>query len=158
MPTLTTREFHRFEAAGESFVYVVPSAGVFQLDPAASAVLSTLEARPTSDQDLIGKLAPLFSAQDVEQTISDLRSVKAIGESGVPIEPAPKVLPPDNFPLTTMVLNVTNQCNLSCTYCYEYGEDKIVETENGQKPKFMSESTARRASILCSGKLAPTRS
>ena len=42
-----------------------------------------------------------------------------------------------------MVLNVTNQCNLSCTYCYEYGEDKIVDTENGSKPKFMSEETAR---------------
>jgi len=28
-----------------------------------------------------------------------------------------------------MVLNVTNQCNLSCEYCYEYGEDKIVDTE-----------------------------
>ena len=42
-----------------------------------------------------------------------------------------------------MVLNVTNQCNLACTYCYEYGEDKIVDTENGKKPKFMSEETAR---------------
>jgi uncharacterized protein len=44
-----------------------------------------------------------------------------------------------------MVLNVTNQCNLSCTYCYEYGEDKIVDTENGKQPKFMSEETARRS-------------
>jgi uncharacterized protein len=44
-----------------------------------------------------------------------------------------------------MVLNVTNQCNLSCTYCYEYGEDKIVDTENGRKPKFMSEETARES-------------
>jgi uncharacterized protein len=54
-------------------------------------------------------------------------------------------MPPENFPLTTMVLNVTNQCNLSCTYCYEYGEDKIVDTENGRKPKFMSEETARES-------------
>ena len=44
-----------------------------------------------------------------------------------------------------MVLNVTNQCNLSCTYCYEYSEDKIVDTENGRKPKFMSEETARQS-------------
>ena len=44
-----------------------------------------------------------------------------------------------------MVLNVTNQCNLSCTYCYEYSEDKIVDTENGKKPKFMSEETARQS-------------
>ena len=54
-------------------------------------------------------------------------------------------MPPEDFPLTTMVLNVTNQCNLSCTYCYEYGEDKIVDTENGKKPKFMSEATARES-------------
>ena len=48
-------------------------------------------------------------------------------------------------PLQTLVVNVTNQCNLACTYCYEYGEDKIVDTENGQQPKFMSEETAREA-------------
>jgi uncharacterized protein len=49
------------------------------------------------------------------------------------------------FPLTTMVLNVTNQCNLACTYCYEYGEDKIVDTEHGRQPKFMTEATARQS-------------
>jgi uncharacterized protein len=57
----------------------------------------------------------------------------------------PKIIPLAPFPLTTMVLNVTNQCNLSCTYCYEYGEDKIVDTENGKQPKFMSEETARES-------------
>src|SRR3981081_2325451 len=54
-------------------------------------------------------------------------------------------MPPADFPLTTMVMNVTNQCNLACTYCYEYGEDKIVDTENGQQSKFMAESTARQS-------------
>ncbi len=39
------------------------------------------------------------------------------------------MIPLAPFPLTTMVLNVTNQCNLSCTYCYEYSEDKIVDTK-----------------------------
>ena len=47
------------------------------------------------------------------------------------------------MPLQTLVVNVTNQCNLTCTYCYEYGEDKIVDTENGKQPKFMTEETAR---------------
>ncbi|MGC4082506.1 MAG: quinohemoprotein amine dehydrogenase maturation protein [Vicinamibacterales bacterium] len=44
-----------------------------------------------------------------------------------------------------MVLNVTNQCNLACTYCYEYGEDKIVDTDNGKQPKFMSIDTAKQS-------------
>ena len=56
-----------------------------------------------------------------------------------------KFLPMMPFPLTTMVLNVTNQCNLACTYCYEYGEDKIVDTEHGKQSKFMSEETARQS-------------
>src|SRR6186997_3528808 len=57
----------------------------------------------------------------------------------------PKVLPLVPVPLTTMVLNVTNQCNLACTYCYEYGEDKIVDTANGSQPKFMSIETAKQS-------------
>ncbi|MGI8743712.1 MAG: quinohemoprotein amine dehydrogenase maturation protein [Bryobacteraceae bacterium] len=145
MPNLTTREQHRFEAAGQNFIYLVPSAAIFQLDETASAILTALEERPASHADLIQHLSRRFATSDIEQTISDLRGVKAIGESGVPVEPVPKILPPEDFPLTTMVLNVTNQCNLSCTYCYEYGEDKIVETENGKKPKFMSESTAQES-------------
>ena len=55
------------------------------------------------------------------------------------------MLPMMPFPLTTMVMNVTNQCNLACTYCYEYGEDKIVDTENGKQSKFMAEETARES-------------
>ena len=55
------------------------------------------------------------------------------------------IVPLTPVPLSTMVLNVTNQCNLSCTYCYEYGEDKIVQTENGKQPKMMTEQTARES-------------
>ena len=57
----------------------------------------------------------------------------------------PKIVPLRPVPLQTLVVNVTNQCNLACTYCYEYGEDKIVDTTNGQQPKFMSEETARES-------------
>ena len=50
---------------------------------------------------------------------------------------------PKGFPLTTMVLNVTSKCNLACTYCYEYGEDAIVEQST--TPRFMDEETARES-------------
>ena len=43
--------------------------------------------------------------------------------------------------LQTLVLNLTNQCNLSCQYCYEYGEDKVATPEG--KPKFMDFETAK---------------
>ncbi len=38
-------------------------------------------------------------------------------------------------------MNLTNQCNLSCQYCYEFGEDKVATPEG--KPKFMDFETAK---------------
>ena len=49
--------------------------------------------------------------------------------------------PPADFPLQTLVMNLTNQCNLSCQYCYEFGEDKVATPEG--KPKFMDFETAQ---------------
>ena len=142
---LTTREYHPFEAAGRRFVYMVPSAAVFGLDETSAAVLDVLGERKMSADDLADDLAERFVPDDVRQTVSELMQVQAIGEAGVLQEPMTKQMPPTPFPLTTMVLNVTNQCNLSCGYCYEYGDDKIVDTENGAQPKFMSEETARQS-------------
>lgn len=133
------REHHRFEAAGKPFVYLVPSAAIFELDTAADAVLRTLRERPRTREELVAE----FGA--IDSTLSELVRVQAIGEVSAPPPPQPKILPLAPFPLTTMVLNVTNQCNLSCTYCYEYGEDKIVDTENGRQPKFMTDETARQS-------------
>ncbi|MBV8818498.1 MAG: radical SAM protein, partial [Acidobacteriaceae bacterium] len=133
-------EYHAFEAAGRQFLYLVPSAAVFELDDASSAVLEQL---PADGPEIERRLSSRFSRQQLAESIGELTWVKAI-RTETPI-PAARQQPPVDFPLTTMVLNVTNQCNLSCTYCYEYGEDKIVDTENGPQSKFMSESTARES-------------
>jgi uncharacterized protein len=136
------REHHRFEAAGKPFVYLVPSAAIFALDEASDKVLRTVSERPHTRQELSAAIA---DAAELDATLAELARVRAIGELNAPEMPQPKIIPLAPFPLTTMVLNVTNQCNLSCEYCYEYGEDKIVDTENGKQPKFMSEETARQS-------------
>jgi uncharacterized protein len=138
MTAWAAREHHRFEAAGKPFVYLVPSAAIFELDEPADSLLRTLSDRPHRRDELSG-------FENLDDTIAELTRVQAIREVATPIAPMPKIVPLQPFPLTTMVLNVTNQCNLSCTYCYEYGEDKIVDTENGKQPKFMTEDTARES-------------
>lgn len=145
---LGAREHHRFQAAGKPFVYLVPSAAIYTLDAAADAILATLTERPHTRDELVFQLSERYTPAELDDTIADLARVRAIGElipSRRDEKPQPKVFPLTPFPLTTMVLNVTNQCNLSCTYCYEYGEDKIVDTANGKKPKFMTEETARQS-------------
>src|SRR5471030_371998 len=143
MSILTLREFHPFTASDADFLYLVPSAAIFQLDPAATAILARLGQGDMPADDLVRELSARFSVAELQETVEELVRIRAIGVTGVPEEPAVRQMPPPDFPLTTLVLNITNQCNLSCTYCYEYGEDKIVDTANGKAAKFMNEETAR---------------
>jgi uncharacterized protein len=142
---LALREFHQFQAAGRQFLYLVPSAAVFELDAAAEAVIRLLREAPRSEDAVIEALAERFQAPALKAVLSELLDVRALGYRHQQDPEGPKFLPMMPFPLSTMVLNVTNQCNLACTYCYEYGEDKIVDTEHGKQSKFMSEATARES-------------
>src|SRR5262245_44868633 len=145
MTTLAAREHHRFEAAGKPFVYLVPSAAIFELDAPADAILRLLSRQTRTADDVLDQLSAIHPVDVIRDSLQELVRVRAVGEVVTVTPPPQKIFPLTPFPLTTMVLNVTNQCNLSCTYCYEYSEDKIVDTKNGKKPKFMSEDTARQS-------------
>ena len=133
-------EFHRFAGAGQEFLYLVPSGGIVALDGMTSEILQQLEQAPLSGEDLIGRLSSDgYSSSEVEECIHELREVKAIRNGQK--EYAKSEPLPESFPLQTIVLNVTNQCNLSCQYCYEFGEDKVATPEG--KPKFMAWETAK---------------
>lgn len=144
-PVLALREFHAFEARGARFLYMVPSAGIFRMDEAACAVLDLLEEGPRELDDVVEALSDDFDVDRILGTIDELTGIRAVGDPAAPKEEVANDLPPADFPLNTMVLNVTNKCNLACTYCYEYGEDKIVDTTYGKQPKFMSDETAEES-------------
>jgi uncharacterized protein len=143
MTLLGRGEYHTFEAEGARFVYLVPSAGVFRLDDASVAVLDQLAHESVEVDELVHRLADRFTAEAVRASVGELESVRAIGPVALPKFTPPQPAPSRRIPLTTLVLNVTSKCNLSCTYCYEYGEDKIVA--EGSKPRFMTEQTARES-------------
>jgi uncharacterized protein len=124
-------EFHAFEGGGRNFLYLVPSAGIFEVDGPVAAVLARLE-RGDATRAELGAIAG-------EDVIDELLQAHAITTSAGWAEPLQE--PPLDFPLQTLVMNLTNQCNLSCQYCYEFGEDKVATPEG--KPKFMDFATAR---------------
>lgn len=161
MISFTLRPHHPFEAAGRRFLYLVPSAAIFALDEATAAVVDALRQRPHTRADLVTALAERFDAVEVGTALDELLQVQAIGpvqSSPAPPPPGRRVLPLLPFPLTTMVLNVTNQCNLSCAYCYEYGEDRIVDRGNGAAgPRFMDEETARASVDRLLAEAGPNR-
>jgi len=143
MTLLRRGEYHAFDADGAPYVYLVPSAGVFRLDDTSVAVLDALGERDLEPNELVRGLSDRFPASDLRATVEDLLNVRALRLVDRPVE-APVASPPrKRIPLTTLVMNVTSKCNLACTYCYEYGEDRIVEAS--RKPRFMNEETARQS-------------
>ena len=143
MMLLRRGEYHAFEADGAPHLYLVPSAAVFRLDDTSAAILDALGSDDLAPQALVQRLAPRFPETAIHETVFELLTARALQPVSAPV-PAPQAdVPRRRIPLTTLVLNVTSKCNLSCKYCYEYGEDKLVEAST--KPRFMSEETARES-------------
>lgn len=146
-------EMHVFDGDGSPYVYLVPSAAVYKLDEASVAVLDTLGDREVAPAELAVALGSRFPLPEVREAVEELVRVRAVQARQAPVAghaaptamaEAPAAQPArKRVPLTTLVVNVTSKCNLACTYCYEYGEDRI--TEASSKPRFMSEETARQS-------------
>ena len=133
-------EFHTFEGGGRQFLYLVPAGAIFELDTAAATVISLLSEGGCTPEDLLEKLTQRdFAAAEAAELIQELFLARVIVASDSAREPLEA--PPADFPLQTLVMNLTNQCNLSCQYCYEFGADKVATPEG--KPKFMDLPTAK---------------
>src|SRR6266567_3434965 len=143
-PALTyrQREFHAFESAGTQFVYLVPSGSIFAIDKIGREILDRVKDVSPTREELVGFLTERgYAPAEIETSLMELEFAEVI-QRGDFIPQKPK-LPEKNFPLQRVVLNLTNQCNLACAYCYEYSEDKISKSEG--KPNYMSVEVAHAA-------------
>ncbi len=135
-------EFHTFQGGGRQYLYLVPSGAIFALDNLSSAIINRLTEGECGKEELVSHLTGQgFTKSDSEEAIEELSQARAIAAGNGFDEEIQRA--PMPFPLQTLVLNVTNQCNLSCQYCYEFGEDRLANPEG--KTRFMSEETARAA-------------
>ncbi|MGB3928710.1 MAG: radical SAM protein, partial [Sphingobium sp.] len=139
-PAYRRAEYHGFAAGGSAFVYLVSAGAIFEVDADVRAVLDRLEGQELTHADMIRALTSEGrDAAEAEALVRELRAARLIQlGAAAPVMPQ---APPADFPLQALVLNVTNQCNLACTYCYEFGADKIA-TPAG-KPKYMTLETAK---------------
>lgn len=134
-------EMHSFQSVGHEFMYLVSAGSIFALDDAAANVLARLDEREMTHPELVQALMDEgYEGPDAEELIRELRLVRGIVTDRAASAPGP-TSPPADFPLQALVLNITNQCNLACTYCYEFGADKIA-TPAG-KARYMTIDTAK---------------
>jgi uncharacterized protein len=133
-------EFHSFEGGGRQFLYLVPAGAIFEMDAAVRAAIEELSAGAVTHEELLSRLAARnFAVDEAAELIDELAGMRVIVSHDAVREPLDS--PPADFPLQSLVMNLTNQCNLSCQYCYEFGEDKVATPEG--KPKFMDLETAQ---------------
>lgn len=133
-------EFHSFEGGGRKFLYLVPAGAIFEQDEYVGALIGELSNSDVPHDELIARLAAGgMHIEAAEELVGEMLEARLIvtGEC----RPVPLENPPPDFPLQSLVMNLTNQCNLSCEYCYEFGEDKLATPEG--KPKFMNFETAK---------------
>ena len=128
----------RFRAAEQDFLYLVGSSAVIGLDALTGAVVDAFESGPQASSEVLDRLAGRFERDELVEGLTELHQLGALmpadRESTIP-----QFVSLGKLPLNTLVLNVTNKCNLSCKYCYEYGEDRLT-TEAA--PAFMDQETA----------------
>ncbi len=114
------------------------TSAVVGLDPVTAAVIDVFEAGPANPADVLDRLGSLFPREDLVEGFSELNQLGVL-MPGDDTHGPPPFAPLDKLPLSTIVLNVTNKCNLSCKYCYEYGQDRIADDSTAA---FMDEETA----------------
>jgi uncharacterized protein len=144
LPSIVYRpgEAHAFRAADADFLYLVPSGAIFRMEGLAREMIEQVRQGAMTRCDLV----EFFSRRghdiaEIEATLDELDQAEVL-TSNFSRRPPP-VVPLQSFPLQRVVLNVTNQCNLACTYCYEYSADRIAQQDG--KPKYMSVVVAESA-------------
>ena len=105
---------HRiFDVEDGAILYGVDQASLFLLDREAQEVLSRWGSDTKVDLDNASELD--------REVLEGLRDVALLKPAGLTGEWPPVRFNPADFPLTTMVLEVAQDCNLRCTYCYAEG-------------------------------------
>ena len=69
MTELVPGAYHRFEADGRPFLYLVESAAVFGIDDTADAILQALQERGRSRDALVEDLSAGHSVEELGDTI-----------------------------------------------------------------------------------------
>ena len=80
MTTYALSEGHKFRGPSNDFLYLVPSGGIFALDPLSSAIVDALNVGPLNREQLIGRVSQKVARPPVEvaECVEELCQVRAI--------------------------------------------------------------------------------
>ena len=141
---LLDANFHEVRVAQRRLLFHVASTSLFELDPVGAKLLDVLrEYRELSEEQLFGQFEGSAGREEVGEALADFCELGVVGGGNFPAQIARQSRPIREFPLSTLVLNVTTGCNLSCTYCYK---EDLATPVGGKRMDF--ETACRSVDLL----------
>lgn len=129
---------HTVRLGERRVLFHVPTTALFDLDPVGAAVFDLLRERGEVDAaEVRERFDGRFAPAEVVETLQDFLDLRIVSDGRPAAGRQPLRI--DNYPLSTIVLNVNTGCNLGCSYCYK--EDLAVPAR-GEKMDF---DTARKS-------------
>ena len=123
-----------------SILVAAKSMSMFVMDPVSQAILTYVQSHPhLTQEELTDVLSGQFSVDEITETIQEFVALEILHTQDRSAASAPMpTLDVEHFPVSSLVVNVANKCNLHCTYCYEPEGAKY-----GPSPIQMDWDTAR---------------
>ncbi len=123
---------------GRRMLFHVPTTALFDLDPVSGAVLDCFrDGAEFSVTDVCARLDGIHAPIEVRGALDDLVELRVLAPSAEPRRRTDLVV--EQYPLSTIVLNVNTGCNLGCTYCYK---EDLATPAAGRRMDF---DTARKS-------------
>ncbi|MDW4497371.1 quinohemoprotein amine dehydrogenase maturation protein [Sulfitobacter sp. D35] len=123
---------HRVRVEERDMLFHVPTTSLFELDALDGEVLGFLaEKGQVAEADVRDRFAGRDPA-DVAEKLRGLLDLEIVTDGGPPKAERPAIRI-ENFPLSTIVLNVNTGCNLACSYCYK---EDLDTPSKGRKMAF----------------------
>lgn len=116
---LNHSNLHDVSVNSQRYLFHIPSSGLFELDGISSSVLDLFkDKRVVNAADVQQAFDGRFSPEQVTGALQDFLDLDVVRTPGrhAPVAKPARI---ENFPLSTIVLNVNTGCNLSCSYCYK---------------------------------------
>jgi len=133
------RNAHDVHVGDKRILFHIPTTSLFDLDRMSGEVLDLFkEQQQVSPADMEARFAGRYAPERILEVVEDFLEMDIIRGDG-PARPDHPKVKIENYPLSTIILNVNTGCNLGCSYCYK--EDLATPA----KGELMGLDTARKS-------------
>lgn len=129
---LSEANLHEAQFDDKHLCWHVSSGALFELNPLLTKLIDVCREEGMTVDNACERLADQYPDESVREAVQELQELDILQEhKAEPTNRLPSKI--EEFPLTTVVLNVNTGCNLSCTYCYK---EDLAKPSEGQKMEF----------------------